>query len=90
MNLVQRPAWMPAVPGLAGKTVVVAGGSGGVGEGVVRVLLSGGWTISPAGPAPTASRPAGCTARRSTRSRATSTPRRRPWPDGTGRSAGSW
>lgn len=49
MNLVQRPAWMPAVPGLAGKTVVVAGGSGGVGEGVVRVLLSGGATVVAAG-----------------------------------------
>ncbi|HLI37747.1 MAG TPA: hypothetical protein VKV80_10445 [Streptosporangiaceae bacterium] len=49
MNPVEYPAWMPAVPGLTGKTVVVVGGSGGAGEGVVRVLLSGGATVIAAG-----------------------------------------
>jgi NAD(P)-dependent dehydrogenase (short-subunit alcohol dehydrogenase family) len=49
MNHVERPARMPAVPGLTGKTVVVVGGAGGVGEGVVRVLLSGGATVVAAG-----------------------------------------
>ncbi len=39
------PAWAFAPPDLTGKRVVVVGASGGVGEGVVRVLLSGGATV---------------------------------------------
>ncbi|GAA4837174.1 hypothetical protein GCM10023221_13090 [Luteimicrobium xylanilyticum] len=45
MSAMVRPNWEHVVPDLAGKTVVVVGGSGGVGEGVVRSLLARGSTV---------------------------------------------
>lgn len=44
-NMVTDRAWEQTAPDLSGKTVVVVGGSGGVGEGVVRTLLSRGATV---------------------------------------------
>lgn len=38
----QHPAWKQTIPDLTGKTVIVIGGSGGVGEGVVRTLVEDG------------------------------------------------
>jgi NAD(P)-dependent dehydrogenase (short-subunit alcohol dehydrogenase family) len=40
-----RPAWAAGSPDLLGRTVLVVGGSGGVGEGVVRELLDDGATV---------------------------------------------
>jgi NAD(P)-dependent dehydrogenase (short-subunit alcohol dehydrogenase family) len=40
-----RPAWAATAPDLHGRTVLVVGGSGGVGEGVVRELLDDGATV---------------------------------------------
>jgi NAD(P)-dependent dehydrogenase (short-subunit alcohol dehydrogenase family) len=37
-----RPAWMQGSNDLSGRTVLVVGGTGGVGEGVVRALLDDG------------------------------------------------
>lgn len=42
MSAVVHPAWASAIPNLDGKTVVVVGGTGGVGEGVVKALLQRG------------------------------------------------
>ena len=39
MNEIPRPGWAQERTDLSGKTVLVIGGSGGVGEGVVRSLL---------------------------------------------------
>lgn len=39
------PAWASTRTDLTGKTVMVIGGSGGVGEGVVRALLTSGATV---------------------------------------------
>lgn len=40
-----HPAWESTAPDLTGKRVIVIGGSGGVGEGVVRTLLADGGTV---------------------------------------------
>ena len=40
-----RPAWASSRPDLRGRTVLVVGGSGGVGEGVVSELLDDGATV---------------------------------------------
>lgn len=45
MTTAVHPAWELTTPDLQGKTVVVVGGSGGVGEGVVRTLLDDGATV---------------------------------------------
>ena len=45
MTTATHPAWELTTPDLHGKTVVVVGGSGGVGEGVVRTLLDDGATV---------------------------------------------
>lgn len=45
MTFPPRPAWASARTDLTGKTVLVIGGSGGVGEGVVRALLASGATV---------------------------------------------
>lgn len=42
MSAVVHPAWESEIPSLDGKTVVVVGGTGGVGEGVVKALLQRG------------------------------------------------
>ena len=39
------PAWAKSRTNLIGKTVLVVGGAGGVGEGVTRTLLAGGATV---------------------------------------------
>jgi NAD(P)-dependent dehydrogenase (short-subunit alcohol dehydrogenase family) len=44
-----RPAWAAAATDLTGKTVVVVGAAGGVGEGVVATLLRDGATVIAAG-----------------------------------------
>lgn len=45
MTAYARPAWETELTDLDGKTVVVVGGTGGVGEGVVAALLSRGATV---------------------------------------------
>lgn len=45
MSTIMQPAWERVVPDLTGKSVAVVGGSGGVGEGVVRALLARGATV---------------------------------------------
>ncbi len=40
-----HPAWEKTTPDLSGRTVVVVGGTGGVGEGVVRTLVNDGATV---------------------------------------------
>lgn len=45
MTAYARPAWETALTDLDGKTVVVVGGTGGVGKGVVAALLSRGATV---------------------------------------------
>lgn len=44
-----RPEWALSATDLDGKTVLVVGGAGGVGEGVVRTLVSTGATVVAAG-----------------------------------------
>lgn len=44
-DTISSPAWAQHGTDLYGKTVLVVGGAGGVGEGVVRVLLAGGATV---------------------------------------------
>lgn len=48
-DLSTRPAWALPEVNLNGKTVLVIGGTGGVGEGVVQTLLSTGATVVAAG-----------------------------------------
>lgn len=45
MSTKTHPTWETEKPDLSGKVVVVVGGSGGVGEGVVRTLASDGATV---------------------------------------------
>ena len=45
MSTKMHPAWEKSTPDLGGRTVVVVGGTGGVGEGVVRTLVSDGATV---------------------------------------------
>jgi NAD(P)-dependent dehydrogenase (short-subunit alcohol dehydrogenase family) len=42
MSTIARPAWAQSAADLDGRTVLVVGGTGGVGEGVVRALLDSG------------------------------------------------
>ena len=42
---VEHPNWATAGTDLTGKTVLVVGGAGGVGEGITRSLLSAGATV---------------------------------------------
>jgi NAD(P)-dependent dehydrogenase (short-subunit alcohol dehydrogenase family) len=42
MSTIARPAWAQQTADLDGRTVLVVGGTGGVGEGVVRALLDSG------------------------------------------------
>lgn len=48
-DVVTRPRWAQLDTDLHGRTVLVVGGAGGVGEGVVRALLDGGATVVAAG-----------------------------------------
>lgn len=45
MTIITRPQWAQADTDLSGKSVLVIGGGGGVGEGVVRTLLDSGATV---------------------------------------------
>jgi len=45
MTTITRPRWAQSTTDLNGKTVLVIGGGGGVGEGVVRTLLASGATV---------------------------------------------
>ncbi|MFG6402594.1 SDR family oxidoreductase [Microbacterium sp. P04] len=45
MTLPPRPDWAPDAVDLTGRTVLVLGGTGGVGEGVVRTLLAQGASV---------------------------------------------
>jgi NAD(P)-dependent dehydrogenase (short-subunit alcohol dehydrogenase family) len=45
MTTITRPRWAQTDNGLKGRTVLVIGGGGGVGEGVVRTLLESGATV---------------------------------------------
>ena len=44
-DTITAPAWAQRSTDLSGKTVLVVGGAGGVGEGVTRALLAGGATV---------------------------------------------
>ncbi len=44
-DTISLPAWAQHGTDLSGKTVLVVGGAGGVGEGVTRALLAGGATV---------------------------------------------
>ncbi len=41
-SMMSRPSWAQPLPDLSGRTVVVVGGSGGVGEGIVGTMLASG------------------------------------------------
>ncbi|WP_066039510.1 SDR family oxidoreductase [Herbiconiux solani] len=45
MTTITQPRWAQTTTDLNGKTVLVVGGGGGVGEGVVRTLLASGATV---------------------------------------------